>query len=360
MPIKLETWGDSCSADFSENYAFVVQDAVQGFHWNNTQATIDPFVVYYKESGEDRHLSFGIISDCLHHDTVAVYLYQKRLIAHLRETLTLSPKQIFYFSDGAAAQYKNRKNFINLCHHEVDFGIPAQWHFSATSHGKGAWDGLGGTVKRLAARASLQRPTDDQIMTPFQLYKWASENIPAVTFNYCTTTEYDIEKSFLEKRFEKSQTIPGIRSLHSFIPISTDSLQTGRYSKSDEFREQRVNQVDDDLEIDDISGHVTSVQRSKWWLACVLEVDNDNAEVRVTLLHPCGPCRSYRYPSKPDTLLLPSSSLLVKVDAHTTTGRTYTISPEDKKKDSGQISEGCIVFNRFLLVYNITMYCSNC
>ena len=27
------------SADFSENYAFVLQDAAQGFHWNNTQAT---------------------------------------------------------------------------------------------------------------------------------------------------------------------------------------------------------------------------------------------------------------------------------------------------------------------------------
>ena len=42
--------------------------------------------------------------------------------------------------------------------HEADFGVPAEWHFSATSHGKGACDGVGGTVKRLAARASLQRP----------------------------------------------------------------------------------------------------------------------------------------------------------------------------------------------------------
>ena len=314
------------SADFSENYAFVLQDAAQGFHWNNAQATIHPFVVYYKESGEEHHLSFVVISDCLIHDTVAVYLYQKRLIVHLRETLTFSPKQVFYFSDGAAAQYKNRKNFINLCHHEIDFGIPAQWHFSATSHGKGACDGLGGTVKRLAARASLQRPTDDQIMTPFQL---ASENIPAMTFNYCTTTEYDIEKLFLEKRFEKSQNIPGTRSLHSFIPISTNTLQTRRYSESEEFREQRVTQVDDDLEIDE---YVTCVHSAKWWLAHVLEVDKENAEVRVTLMHPCGPSHSYKYPSKPNTRLLPLSSLLVKVDAHTITGRTYTISPKDKKR----------------------------
>ena len=94
-----------------------------------------------------------IISDCLHHDTIAFYLFQKFFIAFLKKFLSerSQPKKIIYFSDGAASQYKNRKNFLNLCHHRNDFGIPAEWHFSATSHGKGACDGLGGTVKRLAA-----------------------------------------------------------------------------------------------------------------------------------------------------------------------------------------------------------------
>ena len=83
----------------------------------------------------------------------------------LKEALPFQLKKIIYFSDGAASQYKNRKNFSNLCHHELDFGIKAKWHFSATSHGKGACNGLGGTVKRLAARASLQRPYQEQIVT---------------------------------------------------------------------------------------------------------------------------------------------------------------------------------------------------
>ena len=91
-------------------------------------------------------------------------------------------KKIFYFSDGAASQYKNRKNFINLCHHSTDFSVDAEWHFSATSHGKSACDGVGGTVKRLAARASLQRPIDQQILTPCQLFEWARENIPSSVF----------------------------------------------------------------------------------------------------------------------------------------------------------------------------------
>ena len=144
------------TADFSENYSFVLQDAAQGFHWNNSQATIHPFVVYYKDSDELKHISYVVISDSLRHDTVAVHLFQKSLISFLKEKFGTLPHKIYYFSDGAASQYKNRKNFINLCFHEADFGISAEWHFSATSHGKGACDGVGGTVKRLAARASLQ------------------------------------------------------------------------------------------------------------------------------------------------------------------------------------------------------------
>ena len=34
-------------ADFSENYSFIVQDAAQSFHWNNLQAIIHPFLVYF-------------------------------------------------------------------------------------------------------------------------------------------------------------------------------------------------------------------------------------------------------------------------------------------------------------------------
>ena len=175
------TWGVPDHGRLSENYSFVLQDAAQGFHWNNSQATIHPFVVYYLDMGKQSHLSYVVISDCLHHDTVAVYLFQKSLLDFLKKKFSIH--KVFYYSDGAAPQYKNRKNFINLCHHEADFGVPAEWHFSATSHGKGACDGVGGTVKRLAARASLQRPYDQQIMTPRQLFDWSAENVPATFFS---------------------------------------------------------------------------------------------------------------------------------------------------------------------------------
>lgn len=90
-------------ADFSENYSFVVQDAAQGMHWNNSQATIHPFVVYYQHSEEEHHISFVVISDCLQHDTVAVHLFQRELITFLKSALPFADiKKVTYFSDGAA------------------------------------------------------------------------------------------------------------------------------------------------------------------------------------------------------------------------------------------------------------------
>ena len=85
---------------------------------------------------------------------------------------------------GLQLSTKIAKNFTNLCFHQDDFHIDAEWYFSATAHGKGPCDGVGGTVKRLAARARLQCPYDNQIQTPFQLYEWAIQNIFVANFTY--------------------------------------------------------------------------------------------------------------------------------------------------------------------------------
>jgi hypothetical protein len=74
--------------------------------------------------------------------------------------------------------------------------MQAEWHFFATSHGKGPCDGVGGTVKRLAVRASLQRPYNKQIMTPHQLFEFAVSEIPTVKFYYVTIEEYSKKQVF--------------------------------------------------------------------------------------------------------------------------------------------------------------------
>jgi hypothetical protein len=134
--------------DFAENDQFMVQDEIQGFHWNNIGCTLHPVALYYMKDGELQCESLCVISDDMEHDTPFVYQVQAEVVKYLKRELP-HVIDIEYFSDGCAGQYKN---ILNLCHHFVDFGITAKWSFFATSHG---------TVKRLVARASLQRPLDD-------------------------------------------------------------------------------------------------------------------------------------------------------------------------------------------------------
>ena len=70
--------------DFAENYQFVIQDEVQGFHWNNSQCTLHPVVTYYQENDELKNISYCVISDDRKHDVALVYEVQKAILADLK------------------------------------------------------------------------------------------------------------------------------------------------------------------------------------------------------------------------------------------------------------------------------------
>jgi hypothetical protein len=106
-----------------------------------------------------------------------VYVFQNKLYSFLSNKLKDLTK-LYYFFDGASLQYKTRKNFINLCYNGDDFGMGAEWHFFTTSRSKGACDGIWGTVKRLARKASLKNPYEEQTTTIIKLYEWALVKIP--------------------------------------------------------------------------------------------------------------------------------------------------------------------------------------
>jgi hypothetical protein len=59
-------------------------------------------------------------------------------------------------SDGSAAQYKKRKKIINI-YHEQDFGFSSEWRYLQQAMRIDKQMGIGGTVKRLAAKPNLQR-----------------------------------------------------------------------------------------------------------------------------------------------------------------------------------------------------------
>ena len=138
-----------------------------------------------------------VISNCLVHDSVAVHLFVRKLLEFL--TAKIVVEKVYYFSDGAAFQYKYRKNFVNLAFHMEDFKLPAVSFLCHSSWKRTLrWTGRG-TVKCGTARASLQRPLEDQIQSPMQLYEWAKGAIPSVQFHYVDVAEIDAEERILQK-----------------------------------------------------------------------------------------------------------------------------------------------------------------
>ena len=325
-------------ADFSENFSFVVQDEIQSFHWSNNSATIHPFVCYYRDNGELRSVCYIVISSCIQHDVNAVHLFQRKLINFLTQVCCGGqlPKKIWYMSDGCAAQYKNCKNFLNLCHHFADFGVYAEWHFFATSHGKSAGDGAGGTVKRVATKACLQHPYDNHILTALQLYEFAVGHIQGMHFGFATVQEHDEEAKMLEERHKMSRTVPGTQSLHSFIPLSACMVEVRQFSKSAICRAERVVHREGincaPCTAIGIGGYVTVVYNEACWLGCVLSVVESECVVTVKFLHPQLPSSSFVFPDHEDIMDIDPSDILTHVNPITTTGRTYTLSKTEMQE----------------------------
>eukprot|EP00731_Ephydatia_muelleri_P007530 Em0003g1778a len=248
-------------ADFSENYSFVVQDEVQSFHWNNLQATIHPFLCYYKNSdGKLDSVCFTIISENTDHDIIAVHLFQ-------------------------------------------------QWHFFATSHGKSAADGIAGTVKRMATKASLKRPYQDQILTPNQLYQFALQEIKGIHFSYGTLQEHKDEADFLAERFK-----------YKVRPYSLGTMK----------RTERVTSahVPEPVPLSAIKSYVTVAYGGDCWLGYVTKVDMESRLVEVNFLHPL-PAKSYIYPRRQDILDVDPTDILTLVSPTTATGRSYTLTSKE-------------------------------
>lgn len=224
--------------DFSENYSFVLQDEVQSHHWNVKQTTIHPFVIYYRDDLLFKLFSFIVISDELRHDSVAVNLFISKMIAFLTNSQNRTVKKIYFMSDGAASQYKNRKKFASLCQYKTRYGIEVEWHFFATSHGKGPCDAIGGTIKRMATRASLAKESEHPIKTVRELFEWAKSReegeLTKLSFELATTEEYEQANVDLDNLYSRAKSIQGTQKFHAFIPVSIDKIEAKRFSTSTE------------------------------------------------------------------------------------------------------------------------------
>lgn len=222
-------------SDFAENYAYVIQSEIQAYHWVKKQCTLHPFSIYYKEGDILKTISLVIVAESLEHNIVSVHLFQTKLFTFLTDKFGNIGK-IYFFSDGSAAQYKNRKNLLNLCEMEERYGFKAEWHFFGTYHGKSPCDALGGTIKRMASRESLKHETDGHIDTAKKLFDFIQKTQCAINTVFCSQDDHDSMALDLKDKYDNIPTIAGTQKFHAFIPDGvTHSLKCKKVSASESF-----------------------------------------------------------------------------------------------------------------------------
>ena len=126
--------------DFAENYSCVVQDEIQSAHWNQNQVTLFTTVAWFKGTIDSQ----VIVSDFMEHT-------KKAVVPFLDEVLKVFPpgiEEVRVWIDGPSSQFKNRFVKASIKTLTQRRGINLCWNFSATSHGNGPVNGIGGCLKR--------------------------------------------------------------------------------------------------------------------------------------------------------------------------------------------------------------------
>ena len=92
------------------------------------------------------------------------------------------------------------------------------------SHGKSTSDGIGGTMKRPATKASLKRPAHNQILTPLDMFTYCESDVTGIKFFSMSSTTIKENVILLQDRYNAAQTVKGTRQLHWFVPQTKGKL----------------------------------------------------------------------------------------------------------------------------------------
>ncbi len=208
----------------------------------------------------------------------------------------LNINKIIYLSDGASGQYKNHKNFTNLLLHPKDFNYNAEWHFTATSHGKGQCDAMIAVVKRAARLESLKKGR--HILNPNELFHFCLQKLstPQLQFFFVSRTRVQEINTPLANRYKMSKTVPGTRSFHSFVPVSSNKLELRILSSSMDCINHTVGHIETSPPELSVERFVAVKVDKKWQVGQITLIDHDSMDVEILYMKRIGNGNRLRWP----------------------------------------------------------------
>jgi len=174
--------------------------------------------------------SYVVISNDTSHSKFCVWTFLRKIVSDIKENDPLVDK-LMIFSDNCAGQFKNKYSMSALGQMEADFSIDIEWNFFASSHGKGAVDGIRGTVKRHVWTA-VKGNRNVHIETANDFHKYIVDKVNGVKSFYIDKSEILDNTSFLQIYWQNVLPIPDIQSSHHFRVYDSNHLLVARTSTS--------------------------------------------------------------------------------------------------------------------------------
>ena len=136
--------------DFSENYVCKSLKEIQESRYGASKRQLTIHTGVYYTSSTEKPVSFATVSDSLQHGPAGVWAFLNPVLDDIKN-LYPSIQHIHFFSDGPFSQYRQKNNFYYFSTELAAKGFSvASWNFHEAGHGKGAPDGVGGSLKRAA------------------------------------------------------------------------------------------------------------------------------------------------------------------------------------------------------------------
>ncbi|XP_039478424.1 uncharacterized protein LOC120443585 [Oreochromis aureus] len=195
--------------DFSEAWKCKFNSEVQSCRYgqNLPQITLHIGMFYTKHE----KAGFCTISESKCQDAAAIWTYMDQVLKDIHTRLPYIDT-VHFWSDSPSKQYKNKKNFLLLSAIPPQLGFKnATWNFFPTSHGKGAPDGIGATVKRCADHTVLR---GQDIVDGRAFYEMVSSRLSGVKLHYVTTDDFQSYDTILRKHLK---SITGTRKIHQVL-----------------------------------------------------------------------------------------------------------------------------------------------
>lgn len=163
-----------------------------------------------------------VTSDYLSHDKYAVHHFNDLIIRDLQNRMKGKLKVVDFFSDGAAQHFKQRYTFFSATlFHQQD--IQVNWHFFATSHGKGAVDGVGGSVKRAVCNAVKTRRY--HVSNASEYAACAEKVLDKIIVLYVPSADIEVKKTTLDNSWLDVKSVPGTHDIHCIRSVGIGEIQ---------------------------------------------------------------------------------------------------------------------------------------